>query len=296
MSHITKYSRRLAALALLSAAAGALGGCQTWNAWLDFLKWKEPAKTAPLSPAPMAQSTPQAPAGSTAGANSALLPRVTVFMITLPLGTFSKNDQIWSQLNEDAIDSKTAVLMAQNGLRAATGAVGRWAGISKLLLDTPGAMYYPSVLQTDGRTSIPVITRQNALDQTVVSVDRDHQLQGRWYEKCDNGFRLAMKGSRPKAGSPAELQLQLAPIVSLGNVQVVRSGMGVTSSNISSEESFEDLRMAASLTADQFLVISAMNPQSSTFSVGTLWLSDHDQVPATETVLVFVPTANAPAK
>ena len=100
-----------------------------------------------------------------------------------------------------------------------------------------------------------------------------------------------MKGSRPKPGSPAELQLQLAPIVSLGNVQVVRPGMGVTSSNITSEESFEDLRMAATLIADQFLVVSAMDPKTSPFSVGTLWLSDRDHPPATETVLVFVPVS-----
>src|SRR4051794_33865962 len=117
MLRIAPNPRRLLACALLGAAGASLGGCQTWNAWLDFLKWKEPAKNAPLSPEPVAKVLPQAPLGNAAAANPALLPRVTVYMIILPLGTFSKNDQIWSQLNEDALDSKTAVLMAQNGLR-----------------------------------------------------------------------------------------------------------------------------------------------------------------------------------
>ena len=65
--------------------------------------------------------------------------------------------------------------------------------------------------------------------------------------------------------------------------------LGVRNNAFNSEETFEDLRMAANLRADQFLVLSCMDPKRSPFSVGTLWLSDHDKVPATETVLVFVP-------
>ena len=288
------WTRRLGWLALCGVAVGAVAGCQSWNAWLDAWRWKEAAKNPPARlPPNLATVTPQPPVVGTGVVNAALLPRVTVLMITLPLGTFTGNNQIWAQLNEDAIDSKTAVLMAQNGLRAATGAVVRWPAISKVLLEAPGAAAFPSVLQTDGRTSIPVITRQNALDQTVVSVDRDRVTQGRSYERCDNGFRLAMRASQPRAGAPAELQLQLEPMVSLGSIQVIRPGVGVTGSTVAAEETFDDLRMTTSLTADQFLVICALDPQSRTFSVGRLWLSDQEKVPATETVLVFVPTAAA---
>ncbi len=57
--------------------------------------------------------------GDTAARTAGLsLPaRMIVYKITLPVNTFSTNDKIWSQLNEDAIDSKTNVLLAQNGLR-----------------------------------------------------------------------------------------------------------------------------------------------------------------------------------
>jgi hypothetical protein len=216
-----------------------------------------------------------------------MVSRVAIYRITVPVGAFSGNSKIWSQLNEDAIDSKTAVLMAQNGLRAATGAVARWPAVAAQL-DVP-ATSQPQMVQTDGRSSINVLTRPNVTDQIVVSVDRDLQQQGRTFERCDNGFRLSVRGVHNKP----ELQVQLEPIVTLGTVQVARQGMGVVSTGFTSEESFEDLQMAATLNAQQFLVISAMDPKSSPFSVGTLWLSNHDAVPATETVLVFVP---APGK
>jgi hypothetical protein len=272
----------------MATLCAALPGCQIWNAWLDALKWKPAIKPASAGPLATQSLTASAASSGTPAANSALFPRITLYRITVPVGTFSANDKIWAQLNEDAINSSTAVLMAQNGLRAATGDVARWPTIAKML-ETPGASNDQVLLQTDGRSSINVVTRQNVTDQIVVSVDHDHQLQGRTFERCDNGFRLAMRGVRNKP----QLEVQLEPIVTLGTIQIARPGMGITSTGISSEESFEDLRMATTLTADQFLVVSAMDPKTSAFSVGTLWLSDHDRVPATETVLVFVPTPGA---
>ena len=281
-------AQRTCKLLLLLVLGAALPGCELWNAWLDMLRWrgdqwgkKDEQKEAAPKNAP--------PAMGTVNTVTSLIPRVTVYRIIMPVGSFSTNDKVWSQLNEDAIDSKTAVLMAQNGLRAATGAVGRWPLIANLL-DIPGSSHDQMIVQTDGRSAINVVTRQNVTDQIVVSVDRDLQQQGRTFERCDNGFRLSMRGVRNKP----ELQVQLEPVVTLGTVQVMRTGsggmeMGVTRSGFSSEETFEDLRMAATLNAEQFLVISAMDPKTSPFSVGTLWLSDHDKVPATETVLVFVP-------
>lgn len=279
------FSRRLAASALLLALAAALPGCELWNGWLEALKWKNSGE-APLTPVVRTQN-PQ-PLGQIGTGAASLVPRVTVHRITVPVGSFSGNDKIWSQLNEDAIDSKTTVLMAQNGLRAATGNVARWPAISALL-DGPGTSADKVLMQTDGRSSINVVTRPSVSEQIVISVDRDLQQQGRTFERCDNGFRLSMRGVYNKP----ELQVQLEPIVTLGTVQIIRGGMGVTGSGFTSEETFSDLRMAATLTAQQFLVIAAMDPKSSPFSVGTLWLSDRDKVPATETVLVFVP---APGK
>lgn len=277
---------------LLLLALSVLPACQIWNAWLDMLKWKG------IEAPPTAKAQPLVIGGSGAGTSSgpaALIPRVTVYRITMPVGSFSTNDRVWAQLNEDAIDSKTTVMLAQNGLRVGTGPVGRWPNISQLLQDTPGATTEQFIYQTDGRASVNVVTRAGITDQIVVSIDRDLQQQGRTFERCDNGFRLAM---RPVRNKP-ELIVQLEPIVTLGTVNVIRQGLehGIARTGFSSEESFADLALAATLTADQFLAVSAMDPKTSPFSVGTLWLSDQEKAPPTETVLVFVPVPPAaPAK
>ena len=273
IERISRFSFKAAAIGALLAC---LPGCQVWNAWLDMLKWKDPAAKAHPVPTPI----PMATVAPTPGMPMALMQRVTVYKITLPVGTFSANDKAWAQLNEDALDSRTTVLMAQNGLRAATGPMARWPIIAKLL-DTPGATTDQVLCQTDGRSSINVVTHANVSDQIVVSVDRDLQQQCRSFERCDNGFRLSMQSLK---GKP-ELIVQLEPVVTLGAVAV-----GAMRAGFTSEESFSDLRMAASVNPDHFLVVSAIDPKVSRFSVGTLWLADLERVPAMETVLVFVPT------
>ena len=188
----TWWQRALAA-SLVAGVCAALPGCEVWNGWLDMLKWKTaPKGDGPIAPRPVNQK-PLASVGTGTALNTGvgLIPRVTVYSISVPVGAFSSNEKIWSQLNEDALDSRTSVLMAQNGLRAATGTVAKWPGIAAML-DIPGAATQQTLMQTDGRSSINVVTRQSVTDQIVVSIDRDLQEQGRTFERCDNGFRLSM--------------------------------------------------------------------------------------------------------
>jgi hypothetical protein len=277
---VVRRLRRVLGVSLLAALGLSLPGCQVWNGWLKMLMVKTDS-TPKGKPAPEL-----ARAGAGNGAAAANAPRIVVYKISAPVGTFSGNEKVWAELNEDALDSKTSVLMAQNGLRAGTGPLARWPAINRLV-DVPGATTEKFVCQTDGRSSLNVVTRGGVQDQIVVSIDRDLEQRGRAFERCDNGFRLSMRGVRNKP----ELVVQLEPVVTLGTVNISRTGtaVGITNTQEQSEEGFPDLRMAATLEPDQFLVLAPVSPKENTFSVGSLWLSDPDKVPALETVLVFVP-------
>jgi hypothetical protein len=272
----------------LAALTLAVGGCQVWNGWLDMLKWK-------TADAKKAAVFPVGDAGSSKDAAS-LPARMIVYKITLPVGTFSTNDKVWAQLNEDGLDSKTNVLLAQNGLRAATGPIARWETLGKII-DVPGASTDQMVCQTDGHSTLNVVTRSNISDQIVVSIDRDLQQEGRSFEHCDDGFRLTMRKVRAikkngkDANAAAQLMVELEPVVTQGSAALMqRSPLSINGSgSFTSEEEFTDLQMGATLAADQFLVVSPQDPKESRFSVGSLWLSNPDHVPATETVLVFIP-------
>ncbi|MCL2639602.1 MAG: hypothetical protein FWD53_02035, partial [Phycisphaerales bacterium] len=163
-------ARTLVLLVLLTA----LPGCECWNNWLDLWKWRMPDGR------PFGQDDLAANDGGSAAAGGsvvAVVPRVIVHRIIAPVGTFSTNEKVWTELSEDAIDSKTAVLMAQNGLRAGIAPTARWPNIAKLI-DGPGVNADQMLCQTDGRSSLSIMTRQNVTEQIVVSIDRDLQQQG----------------------------------------------------------------------------------------------------------------------
>ncbi|MCL2646413.1 MAG: hypothetical protein FWD61_05320 [Phycisphaerales bacterium] len=285
-------ARKLALLATVSFLLTALPGCQCWNAWLDMCKWRmaddKPNHPNGDSAIKLTDATTSATAGPTA-----IVPRVIVHRITAPVGTFSTNEKVWTELSEDALDSKTSVLMAQNGLRAGVAPTSRWPNIAKLI-DGPGVSSDQILCQTDGRSSVSIMTRQSIAEQIVVSIDRDLQQKGRTFEKCDNGFKLSIRGLRDKP----QLLVSIEPFVSLGSIAFQRTDreLGITGQKgITSEETFPDLQMSAPLAADHFLLISCVDPKSNKFSIGSLWLADPDKVPPVETVLIFVPAANSPA-
>jgi len=283
--------RQAANILVLGAAAAMLGGCQAWNDWLDMFKWKEPGLTQVTTQPIRTPITPPKIDDETARRLAAQQnPQVMVYRINLPVGTFSRDEKVWRQLDENAVDSATFVMMAQNGLRAGIGKLAQWENVRKII-DVPGADTQQITAQTDGRSSLNVTTRQNVERQIVVSIDKDNQQQARTFDACDNGFRLAMRLTKPKAGEPQQMIVQLEPIVTTGTVTVVRDPLnpGVVRTGFTAEETFADMRMATAVTAEQFLVVCPANPKDNKFSIGTLWLSQTEAVPPTETVLVFVP-------
>lgn len=212
--------------------------------------------------------------------------RMRIYQLTLPLGAFSLNEKIWRQLDEDTLDSATTVLLAQNGLRAAVGPQDRWSAIYKIL-EGPGTSFQEYLCQTDGRSAVQVITRQNLPEQTIFYVDRDFTALGRTFDRCDNAMRLSM--SRLKESS--DMLVQVEPFVILGTIGVNRDerDLGVVRTTHQQEQTFHNLRVETRLAGKNFLVLAPLNPKTNAFSVGTHFLSDSEKVPPTETVLIFVP-------
>ena len=273
MKSLTMGLRRGVLLGVLAAACAGLGGCAMWDAWMNFWGFGQ-------GPVVVSQKTTL---GNASPENHMVVdntprPRVHLFRLYLPVGTVSGNDKVWRQLDEDALDSQTSVMLAQNGMRAGIGPVARWAALSKML-DVPGAAQQEFFCQTDGKSPLSVVVHEEVGEQIIVSIDRDNAQQGRTFERCDNAFRLSMSLLKDRP----DLMIQLEPIVQFGSAGGTRPPTG--------EVTFADMRLWTTVKPEQFLVVSAADPKANRFSVGTRFLSNNEKVPATETVLVFVPIA-----
>lgn len=295
-SLIAQWSKR-AQVGIAIAGCGLLTGCGF--PWLDAW-WGDNSKPN-LQPATTQETTLRGASGPIAinrgvpehiHAEPNTL-RMRIYQLILPVGTFSLNEKIWRQLDEDTLDSATSVLLAQNGFRAGTGVQEHWTNIYKIL-DGPGTSFREFLCQTDGRTSVQIVTRQNQSDQNIFYVDKDGQNLGRTFELCDNALRLSL--SRQQDSS--DMKVQVEPFVITGTVDIARHNVetGIVRTTRQDEQTFHNLRIETVIAANKFLILAPLNPKKNPFSVGTRFLSDSDQIPATETILVFVPIKTDKAK
>ena len=81
--------------ALCVIAFALLPGCQIYNGMLDMMKWRM-AEKKPKQPVLVMQSSTDA--GGQPPGPVAMVPRVVVYRISAPVGTFSTNESVWKEL------------------------------------------------------------------------------------------------------------------------------------------------------------------------------------------------------
>lgn len=291
--HEPRLLLKMIAVATLGTVCMTLPGCGVWNSWLDMWKFKSKDKA----------DIPVPEEGNAANNKDARkLPALVVYRITLPVGTFSANPKGWQSLNEDVLEATTSNLLVHNGFRAGVGNLKDWPAIYQQI-NVPGSATEQTVCQTVGRASFSVTTRTSIPSEVVVSLDKQLDQQGRTFAQCDDGFRLNFTTLRAN-GTPAHnltgkdkygdfhVLVEFEPVVAEGVVDVVRkgNGLGIRQEAFNSTANFTDLQLGVSIRTDQFLILSPLNVKENPFSVGSQWLSDSLKSPATETLLVFVPT------
>jgi hypothetical protein len=219
-----------------------------------------------------------------------IFPKVQVLKLTLPLGTFSANEKVWKLLNEDAIDGRTATLLAQNGLRAATAAQAKWPEIFKLI-NVPGVSTDEHKIQTDNRSSVTIVTHMGIASQTIFFVDSDLHLEGRTFDESTNSIRLSLSQMKPGGA----ITIQLEPVVQLPPGPP--PGRFTKPENIVSNEiTFANLRIAAPVEESDFLVLAPAEGKGNGFSVGGQFLTNVEKTPPVEYVLVLVPLRSEKGK
>jgi hypothetical protein len=280
-------------IAFCLVACATLTGCDLKGPWYDpFLiftpKQEYTGNNRIVSVSPLQTG----PVSVTRHLASSKNPRVTLIKLSLPVGTFSGNEKVWRQLDQDALDSQTSILLAENGIRAAVAPQERWAALHKMI-DVPGAANEQFTLETDGRSSVTIVTHANITEQTISSIDGDREMHVRSFDRCDNSLRLSLSRRR----DVQKLTILLEPVVQLGTISVMRGQeqLGIVGSNSRQEETFANLRLSAGVETNEFLVLAPANPKENNFSVGSRFLTDNDKVPPMETILIFLPVRESHA-
>ena len=123
--------------------------------------------------------------------NFALLIRMNVLTIRLPIGAVSNSEAIWNYLDEEPVGARISSTLAMNGIRVGVGRKGDWDQIVRILRRHTAQPLTRSVALGPSGRSMPIIFKPHQQVQTIFTYRQDITLFGRDYPPGDNVLMTA---------------------------------------------------------------------------------------------------------
>jgi hypothetical protein len=243
---------------------------------------KDPSGTSP--PFAITQGRPaNAPIDAVPSAQTIF--HVEVFVLSAPPGTFSRNDEFWKRINEQALAVGTYELLQKNGMRVGISPLAELEQLSPYMVDATPLQKFAVTgaeikdVQIDMKVGVPA--------QTIFYFNRENLPVGRSYDKSENVMNVSFK---PAPRKPGHLRMEFCPMV-----RTLRKRMQFTAMNDSYElqfinpEVFYDLGFLVDIPADSFLMITPSEYASLPSRLGRAFMIRETPTAQLEQMLLIVP-------
>ncbi|MFW6132852.1 MAG: hypothetical protein ACOC8F_03070 [Planctomycetota bacterium] len=259
---------------VVGVLAATLAGCPPDEASAPDVTWDE--------------VSPPSEGDAAGGREYALIVRMRMVTISVPLGAASGSEQLWSYLNTEAIEAVRTGSLGRNGLRAGLAPRESWQDVADVLEQMTGTRRKTTVMTCLPGGAVSVEVRRDQPMQTLFVYNRDRTLSGRDYPPADNllTFFCSLNPDDPSQVTLTVLpQLRTArrrpAVVNRGEVPMIASRPTYFS--------FEDLAFRVTVPSRDVLIIGPGSGSRRSSSVGNRFLlKRRDGVPH-ETVLVVIP-------
>lgn len=112
--------------------------------------------------------------------------KVRLIMIKVPVGTASDSEELWSCLNEEAVDLSRSGDLGANGFRIGLAPREGWGELSGLLKRMTGRRHVEHLLRSVPGNPLHITIKQHQPIQTVFLFHHDRTLSGSDYPPGDN--------------------------------------------------------------------------------------------------------------
>ncbi len=119
-------------------------------------------------------------------AGKVLAVRLRLIVVSLPIGSVSDSEQLWSYLNEEPAGAKIGPCLAYNGIRVGSAPESAWPDIAKLLRQLSGQTLRRSHVVAHPGSPLPIVLKARQGEQTIFTYRRERTLFGRDYPSGDN--------------------------------------------------------------------------------------------------------------
>lgn len=209
-----------------------------------------------------------------------------VYMLSVPIGTVSRNIEFWKRVDEQQIDPPTYDLLLKNGLRVGVAPNREWA-FFKQILDAHKADTRSGTASAGGSGSVSLPMKQAVGEQTIFYLSDQNKLYGRTYVKCDNLLGVSFW---PEPRQPDAMRMALTPIVKAvrARLEFRRNGQEQEIVEVRPEYLY-DLNLRVTIPGEHFLVLAPSEHGRWSTSLGNTFFMTDGAAEQKETVLIFAP-------
>ena len=212
--------------------------------------------------------------------------RLDVYVLTVPYGTISRNEEFWKRVNEQAVDVGTYDLLIKNGVRVGEAPIAEYERFTQTIKDQPASHRVASLVAPEGK-DIDLELRKEVPTQLIWHFNGMSELIGKTFDRCENFLALNYQPAPRKRGT---VRIVLCP-----TVKEHRKRLEWLAGNKEQEVAFTqpvryyDVNLRADVKVDNFLIVAPSAESTWPGSIGNRFLVQDGAAEQMENVLLFVP-------
>ncbi len=277
-------------LAILITAAIAVAGCAArhapkTSAYLPASRIGSPAVQVNAYQPPHLSQSFSASTGISMGDVPTAI-EMTLYKLTVPYGTVSRNEKFWKRIDESVVDVTTYQTLFKNGIRVGEAPTSEWDYFKKIMADNPAVTQVSSLVTVDGRT-VDLPLRKEIPSQDIFYFDSANELHGRSFGPCDNLMTAVLQPAPRKKNT---VRLTLCPVVRSMEKRLRYNPDGKDGDFVYlAPEHLYDLNLRADVPVDSFFIVAPSGEATWPTSVGNRFLVNDGAAERTETILLLIP-------
>lgn len=212
--------------------------------------------------------------------------QVTIYQLSVPYGTVSRNEKFWKRIDETVVDINTYETLFKNGIRVGEAPTDEWDYFKHIMEENPAVTRINSLVSLDGKT-VELPLRKEIQQENVFYIDSSGT-HGRTYEACENLMSLVLQPAPRKRDT---VRLTLCPVVRSTRKRLEYSSLNKEDAEIvyKAPEHLYELNLRADVPLNTFFVVSPSGAATWPTSVGNTFLVNDGAAERMETVLLLVP-------
>jgi hypothetical protein len=213
--------------------------------------------------------------------------RLNVYVLTLPLGTISRNEEFWQRVNEQALDVATYDLLYKNGVRVGEAPISEYKRFAQLIEDHPASYRHANFVTPEAK-DIDLEIHKESPSQTVWYFNGINELIGKTFDKCQNYLTLSYQ---PAPRKPTSIRVVLCPVVKETRKQLQWvAGQKELEVAFTQPQRLYDVNLRADVSLGSFLIIAPSAEATWPGSIGNRFFIQDGAAEQLENVLLLVPS------